>query len=228
MVMATGIVSIAAQLSGMPLVAAALFWLNVGLYVVLWLLYLSRLVLETGRFLADLKDHGRGVGFFTAVAGTCVLGQPVRADPRRRRVAWVLWLLGIALWLVLFYTIFTCLTVKPQKPALEEGLNGGWLLSVVATQSVATLGGLLAPSCTSLREEILFFSVVMWLGGGMLYIWIISLIFYRYTFFAHGPGAPDAPLLDQHGGDGDLHPGRGGARRECRRTRRCSATCSPS
>jgi tellurite resistance protein TehA-like permease len=23
----------------------------------------------------------------------------------------------------------------------------------------------------------------MWLGGGMLYIWIISLIFYRYAFF---------------------------------------------
>jgi tellurite resistance protein TehA-like permease len=27
----------------------------------------------------------------------------------------------------------------------------------------------------------------MWLGGGMLYIWIISLIFYRYTFFALSP-----------------------------------------
>ena len=28
----------------------------------------------------------------------------------------------------------------------------------------------------------------MWLWGGMLYIWIISLIFYRYTFFAFSPG----------------------------------------
>jgi tellurite resistance protein TehA-like permease len=27
----------------------------------------------------------------------------------------------------------------------------------------------------------------MWLGGGMLYIWIISLIFYRYTFFEMRP-----------------------------------------
>jgi tellurite resistance protein TehA-like permease len=27
----------------------------------------------------------------------------------------------------------------------------------------------------------------MWLGGGMLYIWIISLIFYRYTFFRMQP-----------------------------------------
>jgi tellurite resistance protein TehA-like permease len=27
----------------------------------------------------------------------------------------------------------------------------------------------------------------MWLGGGMLYLWIIGLIFYRYTFFAMNP-----------------------------------------
>ncbi len=27
----------------------------------------------------------------------------------------------------------------------------------------------------------------MWLGGGMLYIWIISLIFYRYTFLPLDP-----------------------------------------
>jgi tellurite resistance protein TehA-like permease len=27
----------------------------------------------------------------------------------------------------------------------------------------------------------------MWLGGGMLYLWIIALIFYRYTFFTLAP-----------------------------------------
>jgi tellurite resistance protein TehA-like permease len=27
----------------------------------------------------------------------------------------------------------------------------------------------------------------MWLGGAMLYLWIISLIFYRYAFFAMSP-----------------------------------------
>ena len=30
---------------------------------------------------------------------------------------------------------------------------------------------------------LLFVCLAIWLGGGMLYIWIISLIFYRYTFF---------------------------------------------
>ena len=34
---------------GMRPVALALFWLNVGLYVVLWVLYLARLVLHADR-----------------------------------------------------------------------------------------------------------------------------------------------------------------------------------
>lgn len=183
-VMATGIVSIAALLLGMPAIAHALFWLNFALYVTLWALYLARLARHGGRVLADLGDHGRGVGFFTMVAGTCVLGSQfvlVRGDPR---VAAWLWYLGIALWLALTYSIFTLLTVKGEKPTLADGLNGGWLLSVVATQSVAVLGNLLVPSVMGEgREGIVFFCLAMWLGGGMLYVWIISLIFYRYTFF---------------------------------------------
>jgi tellurite resistance protein TehA-like permease len=183
-VMATGIVSIAALLLGMPGVAHALFWLNVALYLALWALYLARLARHGGRVLADLGDHNRGVGFFTIVAGTCVLGSQfvlVRADAR---VAAWLWGLGIALWLALTYAVFTRLTVKAEKPALADGLNGGWLLSVVATQSVVVLGNLLAPSVPGeAREGVVFFCLAMWLGGGMLYVWIISLIFYRYTFF---------------------------------------------
>ena len=34
----------------------------------------------------------------------------------------------------------------------------------------------------------LLFCLIVWLGAGMLYIWIISLIFYRYTFLNFSPG----------------------------------------
>ncbi len=37
------------------------------------------------------------------------------------------------------------------------------------------------------REVTFFFSLSLWLGGGMLYIWIVSLIFYRYSFFPMSP-----------------------------------------
>ena len=77
--------------------------------------------------------------------------------------------------------------MKAKKPSVEEGLNGGWLVAVVAAQAVASLGGLVAPQLGACREAALFFSLIMWLGGGMLYIWIISLIFYRYTFLPLDP-----------------------------------------
>ena len=183
-VMATGIVSIAALLLRMPAIAHALFWLNVALYPTLWALYLARLARHGDRVLADLGDHNRGVGYFTMVAGTCVLGSQFVLVRDEVRVAAWLWALGIALWLLLTYAVFTLLTIKREKPALSAGINGGWLLSVVATQSVAVLGTLLVPSVAGqAREGIAFFCLAMWLGGGMLHVWIISLIFYRYTFF---------------------------------------------
>jgi len=74
MVMATGIVSIAAQLLGMSQIAIALFWLNIGAYLVLWLVNIVRVFMFTGQFFGDMVDHQRGPGFFTFVAGSCVLG----------------------------------------------------------------------------------------------------------------------------------------------------------
>jgi tellurite resistance protein TehA-like permease len=136
---------------------------------------------------ADLQDHGRSVGFFTVVAATSVLGSQVIVITGRWHVALVLWVLAIALWALLTSTVFTALTVKSTKPTLSEGINGGWLLSVVAPQSVAALGAQLAPGFGAYAAKVLFFCVSMWLGAGMLYIWIISLIFYRYTFFVLEP-----------------------------------------
>jgi tellurite resistance protein TehA-like permease len=103
------------------------------------------------------------------------------------QAAAALWAVAIALWGALTYVIFTLLTVKPVKPALAEGINGGWLVAVVAPQSVVVLGAQLAPGFGGRAADVLLFCLTMWLGAGMLYIWIISLIFYRYTFFPMSP-----------------------------------------
>jgi tellurite resistance protein TehA-like permease len=188
MVMATGIVSIASFLMGYRWVAVALFVANIGFYVALWVLTFRRVARYRDRVVADLMHHGRSVGFFTVVAGTCVLGSQVLIIGGNWRAATVLWILGILLWAVLTYAIFTVMTVKQVKPTLAEGINGGWLVSVVAAQAVAVLGAQLAGHFGgTVRPLALFFALVMWLGGGMLYIWIISLIFYRYTFFTLSP-----------------------------------------
>lgn len=188
LVMATGIVSIAAWLLGWNLVARALLALNVSFYVTLWLLTGWR-IMRFGRHLRDdLLHHGRCVGFFTMVAGTNVLGSQLLIVYPFRPAAIGLWVLGIVLWAVLTYGLFAALMVKRVKPTLDVGINGGWLVAVVAAQSVSVLTTQLAGSdWPGSAEPMLFFALAMWFGGGMLYVWIIALIFYRYMFYALEP-----------------------------------------
>lgn len=124
---------------------------------------------------ADFVDHLRGPGFFTGVAATGVVGAQAIVLLGRRDVAWALWCAALLLWALLTYGIFAALTVKALKPPLERGINGGWLLAVVATQSIAVLSCLLAmgeagPAKLSLN----FLALSMWLAGGMLYVWIMA------------------------------------------------------
>jgi hypothetical protein len=93
------------------------------------------------------------------------------------------------LWFVTFYGVLSVLTVKPDKPSLADGLNGGWLVSVVASQSVAMLTVLIsaAGALAGLERPLLFAALVLWLGGGVLYLWIMTLIFFRYTFVHMSP-----------------------------------------
>ncbi|QTQ38031.1 tellurite resistance/C4-dicarboxylate transporter family protein [Aromatoleum petrolei] len=194
MVMATGIVSLATHLLGMQSVAKALFLLNCVVYVLLWFLTILRVVRYPRLFFDDLIDHLRGPGFFTIVAGTCVLGSQFVVLAADYRTAMALWGGAGVLWIGLTYTIFTGLTVKEHKPPLHQGISGAWLLAVVATQSIAVLSALLAPHVEQPgRLEMNFLALSMWLWGGMLYIWMMSLIFYRYTFFPFSPGDLSPP-----------------------------------
>jgi tellurite resistance protein TehA-like permease len=187
MVMATGIISIACELLAMRVLAVALCGLNLVVFVILWLLTIARFLRHRARFLADLIDHNRAPGFFTTIAATCILGSQWFIVLQSTRAALVLWLVALALWIVLTYTIFTALTVKDVKPTLAEGINGGWLIAVVAAQGLAVLGARLAAVFDPRSELMIFVALSMWLWGGMLYIWMISLIFYRYVFFPMAP-----------------------------------------
>jgi tellurite resistance protein TehA-like permease len=182
LVMATGIISIACFLLGMQTISLVLLGINVIAYVVLGSLLLIRLLFFFSRVKTDIEDHVKGPGFFTVVAGTCVLGSALLIVIDQYRPAMVLWFAGIGLWIVIMYTFFTAMTVRENKPSIEAGLNGGWLLAVVATQSISVLGTLLVNRLIDYRETILFFTLCMFLLGCMLYLPLITLIFYRFTF----------------------------------------------
>src|ERR1041384_5204841 len=115
LVMATGIISIACFLLAMRTISLVLLVINVIAYFVLCLLLLIRLLFFFSRVKADINDHVRGPGFFTVVAGTCVLGSALLIVLDRYRPAMVLWFAGVALWIVIMYTFFTAVTVRKKN-----------------------------------------------------------------------------------------------------------------
>jgi tellurite resistance protein TehA-like permease len=193
LVMATGIVSIAADRADLHTIAAVLLWLNAAQYLLLWILTAWRLLRYRRALLDDLTDHRSAPGFFSAVAATGVMGNQLILTGAYD-LALALWIFGLFIWITLTYAIFTILTIKETKPTIDQGITGAWLLAVVATQSIAVLSALLSRHFEQpVRLHINFVALSMWLWGGMMYIWIISLIFYRYTFFKFSPADFSSP-----------------------------------
>ncbi|MBS0315711.1 MAG: tellurite resistance/C4-dicarboxylate transporter family protein [Proteobacteria bacterium] len=188
MVMATGIVSLAAHQHGLERIALGLFWIAGVAWALLWCMNTLRMLVFPRRFYGDMVDHMTGPGYFTSVAATAVLGAQCVILAHRFWFGAVLLALAYVLWLVLTYTVFAAMIVKDVKPTLDKGISGAWLLAVVATQSLAVVGALLAAQAPQpWRLALNFFALAMWLWGGMQYIWMVSLIFYRDTFFHFAP-----------------------------------------
>jgi tellurite resistance protein TehA-like permease len=188
LVMATGIVSLASFMMEYPTLAAILFYLNIAQYVILCALFGLRAWRYPRRFFGDMVAHLTGPGYFTTVAGTGILASQFMVLRENMVAGKVLWMLTVLLWIGLTYTIFAAFTVRQEKPPLDKGINGSWLLAVVATQAVSVSSALLAARIAQpYRLEFNLIALSMWLWGGMLYIWMMSLIFYRYAFFRFSP-----------------------------------------
>jgi tellurite resistance protein TehA-like permease len=181
LVMATGITSIASHLLEFRVIAETLVGANLLAFVALSSLTILRAARFPERLLGDLADHARGPGFFTVVAGTCVVGGQLLVVVDAPRIAGFFWDLGLGLWLVVMYGFFLAVFTKARKPGLEHGLNGSWLIAAVATHSLSVLGTLLAAS--SPRPELLLFvSLSLYLVGCFLYVVLITLILHRLAF----------------------------------------------
>jgi tellurite resistance protein TehA-like permease len=188
MVMATGIVSLALNGTGYPVLAHFLFWLNVGLYAALSLLVALRAVRYRADLSSDLKSHAKAPGFFTLVAAPCVLGNQCVLLHGAGTAGLALWVVGVVFWVALTYAMLPGLMEAVAKPQPEVGLTGAWLLSVVGTQAVSVLASLLVPVLSADAPEVpQFVALAFWLVGSMLYIWLIALIFHRILFLPLSP-----------------------------------------
>jgi tellurite resistance protein TehA-like permease len=187
-VMATGIVAIAARQQGWPRLAMALFDFALLAWVLLALLSFWRLARHHEHVLDDLRSHLRAPAFFTAVAGTGVLASGFIVLEASVPAAVLLGAIALVLWFVMTYGVFVAVITSEDKPTLERGMGGAWLLAVVACQSVSVVAGLLSSHFAQpWRMQMNFVALCSWLFAGMLYTWVIGLIFYRALFFRFTP-----------------------------------------
>jgi tellurite resistance protein TehA-like permease len=184
LIMATGIVALATHLHGIYALPSVLLWLNALFFIGLIVVTGMRIVRYPQAVAADLHSHSRGVGFFTVIAAFGVFGSGLVVQIEAVRFAIFCWVIAAALWMVVTYGVLAMLTVKVDKPSMTEGINGGWLVIVVATQSVSILTVLIHPSFASAHAQaaLMFTALSLWLSGGGLYLWLTTLIFLRCTF----------------------------------------------
>lgn len=190
--MATGIVAVAAWELGYKLVAWPLFGISLAAYPLLWATLLARMICFPASVFADFTSHQRGPTFLTIVAANGVLGSEFATFGVL--VSWlpaVFWF-SVALWALLVYGFLSAVTASVVKPDLEHGLNGAWLLLVVATESLAVLGCALAQH-TGASAPLVFASLAYYLLGATLYVLLSALIFFRWVFRPMYPAEMGAP-----------------------------------
>ena len=188
MVMATGIVAIDTAQRGFRPAALLLATVAAAVLLAAWLLLGWRLVGDTAQVLDELQSHSRAPGYLAAVAGTAVVGSACLALGGPAGVSLALLAFGGVMAVAGTYAVLVGLTVTRSNPPLAEGIDGSWLLPVVATESLAVLAASLLPGFPPPAAEMLaFIALCTWLVGGLFYTWLMTLLVYRQLFFRFEP-----------------------------------------
>lgn len=181
--MSTGIISIASNLLGYDVVSLWFFVLNNIEFSILLGIFILRLLFFFPDFKKDLSSHAEGAGYLTLIAALCILGaEHILLKDHYSGMA-ILWYFAIGGWIILLYSFFILVTIKKEKPTLEDGINGSWLLFVVSVQALSILGSILSTHLKMPISEALFINLFFYLLGVLFYIVLIGIIFYRTTFF---------------------------------------------
>lgn len=179
LVMASGIISIGADLAGRPLLSRVALGVTGAGFVVLLAAYAARLALYPSRVRASLKVPSTAMGYFTLVAGADVAAVRVLMAGHPAVALGLAAGAGLA-WLALTYGLPWSVVVSARHPVLGE-INGTWLIWVVATQSLSVIASALSANdpWPALRPALAPVAVVLWGVGVMLYVVLIAIIFLR-------------------------------------------------
>ena len=178
LVMATGILSTAADQDGAAMLSAALLVLTIVCYLVLLAATSWRVASYRAEFLADATDPALAFAMFTFVAGSDVLGARLAAAGYGA-IAEILLVLAGAAWLLLSYGIPLALITGRGAASALAGANGTWFLSIVGTQSIVVVLAGLEP----LPSPLAALAVALWAAGVVLYLIVATLVLARLLHF---------------------------------------------
>ncbi len=191
LVMATGIVAVAADQQNLDLLADVLYVITATAYVTLAVLLAMRMIRFWSNFAADVTNHAKGFAFLTTVAATNVLASASIVIRGWWGVAWALWWVSLVLWAAFIYTTLIAVVIDRDKPGLQGGINGSWFLLTVATQSIAVVAGLFLTRTDS--DALAFTAIVAFTLGIVLYLIVMTMVFLRWTFQPLDPTEADPP-----------------------------------
>ncbi|MCO6496656.1 MAG: tellurite resistance/C4-dicarboxylate transporter family protein [Chitinophagaceae bacterium] len=186
--MATGIICIASHLLGYNSISNFLFIVNNIEIGALSVILILRLIFYFPDFKNDLGSHTEGAGFLTIVAALCIFGTKNVLIRDNFTLAFTGWSVAFFIWLLLSYSFFILISYKKDKPTLQDGINGSWLLLVVAVQALSISGNTVASRFEFSQQVVLFITLLLFLLGSLFYLIIIVLIFYRTAFLPMPPG----------------------------------------
>ncbi len=184
-VMATGIISIG--LRNLHYVQLAELFKGLALlgWVVLMILSLIRVIRYHRSVFIDLTAPRMVFSYFTLVAATDIVGMLLH-ESGYPGLALACWFIAFIVWCVLLYTAFSVLTFLSHESNVNI-MHGGWLITIVGTQSLVLLGTLIAPDLGDYADIMMFEVHMLWGLGLSLYGIFVALFCYRIFFLTLKP-----------------------------------------
>ncbi len=191
-VMATGIISTAAFSLGPSWLSLALLAAASAGLVVLGAALVTRLLYFRPSVAADIRAPDRVFGFFTITAGLDVLGVRLALAGHPLATA-ILAGVAAAVWLVLTYGVPASLFIARAGESVLGGVNGSWLLWIVATQSLSISAAILVPAWPSQTALLAPVAAGLWSVGVLIYLMVVALILLRWLTIPMTPATLGPP-----------------------------------
>ncbi|MCB1690557.1 MAG: tellurite resistance/C4-dicarboxylate transporter family protein [Halioglobus sp.] len=184
-VMATGIISVALDAQGLSGLSLVFGVIAVAAWEILLLLCIIRVIGFYNAVFIDLTSPRMVFSYFTLVAATNIVGILLH-NYGLPMLAVICWFIAFASWCLLLYLAFSVLTFMSHENNVNI-MHGGWLITIVGTQSLVLLGIMIAPSFGQYAHYMMVEVHLLWGLGLALYGIFVTLFCYRIFFLSLKP-----------------------------------------